>query len=320
MIFPEVRSLYKYMPINENTLGCILKNEFWFSKPAFFNDPLDCGIQLLNHITKESLILILERDIHQKEKQSKYTNSENLSKVSNFLEKIKSIDLMESEDINLLNSEFKEIAETAIKKYSEEIQRIGILSLSEINNNILMWSHYAQQHQGICLEFERNESNILSNNNHTLPVRYSLQKPLISLSTEVLGDSKIKKEIRRSLIYTKSLDWNYEREWRVVVPEGNTASNINSPIKKIFFGVKTSESQKRTVEKIVDGKGIELREMYIKNDNFGLSDRKYEKIKSENFILDLASENPIKAYPFPIEARKRRTFIKRNDHISSENN
>ena len=38
-----------------------------------------------------------------------------------------------------------------IKRFSE---RIGLYCLSQVNNSILMWSHYAQDHQGYCLQFE----------------------------------------------------------------------------------------------------------------------------------------------------------------------
>lgn len=302
MIFPEIRALYKYMPINENTLGCILKNEFWFSKPAYFNDPLDCGIQLLNQIDENSLIKIIERDIIYSEKSIKNNNQiKSVDKFKNFLNKLKS----ENIDFSEINEEFNTIAKIAIDKYSEEIQKIGILSLSEINNNILMWSHYAQQHNGICIEFERCEDNILSNNKNTLPVRYSIKKPLISLSDEILGDINLKKEIRRSLIYTKSVDWNYEREWRVVIDEGNVPRKINAPMKRIYFGYKTSDSHKKTIAKIVEGKNIELMEMKIKDNDFGLDFTNYEKTTKEKLFVDLGHLSPEQAFPFPTTERKR---------------
>jgi hypothetical protein len=33
------------------------------------------------------------------------------------------------------------------------MKRMGVLSLSEINDNILMWSHYSESHTGFCIEF-----------------------------------------------------------------------------------------------------------------------------------------------------------------------
>jgi len=57
MIFPEVKNLYKYTSINENSLSILIKEEFWFAKPSTFNDPLDCGISLFNSISKEQFLI-----------------------------------------------------------------------------------------------------------------------------------------------------------------------------------------------------------------------------------------------------------------------
>lgn len=288
MIFPEIRSLFKYMPINANTLGSIIKNEYWFSKPTFFNDPLDCGIQLLNNINKRTLATIIHADITRQElknKKTKQSQDETTQKFKDFLKKIESTNYINS---NQLYEDFQPIATKAIENYSRDIQEIGILSLSEINDNILMWSHYAEQHQGVCLEFERSEDNVLSNNNSTLPIRYSIKKPLITLSEEVLGDEKLKKEIKRSLVFTKSVDWSYEREWRVIQPQGNTLQNINSPLKRIYFGVKTNEAHKKTIADIVSRRPIELMEMQLKPNEFGLISTPYNKSSKDQVILDLS--------------------------------
>ena len=288
MIFPEIRSLFKYMPINANTLGCIIKNEYWFSKPTFFNDPLDCGIQLLNNINQKTLATIIHADITRQELKNKKTNQsqyETTQKLKDFLKKIESNEYTNSDQ---LYEDFQSIATQAIENYSRDIQGIGILSLSEINDNILMWSHYAEQHQGVCLELERSEDNILSNNNNTLPIRYSIKKPLITLSEEVLGDEKLKKEIKRSLVFTKSVDWSYEREWRVLQTEGNTLQNINSPLKRIYFGVKTSDAHKKTIANIVSGRSIELMEMQLKPNEFGLISTPYTKSSKHQATLNLS--------------------------------
>src|SRR4051812_25795268 len=47
----------------------------------------------------------------------------------------------------------------SLEQARADIKRYGVLSLSEINNDILMWSHYAGAHSGYCLQFERREDN-----------------------------------------------------------------------------------------------------------------------------------------------------------------
>ena len=43
----------------------------------------------------------------------------------------------------------------------KDINNFGAFSMSQLKDNILMWSHYANQHKGFCIEFVRNNSNLL---------------------------------------------------------------------------------------------------------------------------------------------------------------
>jgi len=92
-------------------------------------------------------------------------------------------------------------------------ENVGILSLSEISDNDLMWAHYAERHTGLVLCF--NEQHTFFNQRRTendefyfiRKVRYS-DDPPVSLAT-IDGDV---------LLITKGTKWSYEREWRMLVP------------------------------------------------------------------------------------------------------
>jgi Protein of unknown function (DUF2971) len=92
-------------------------------------------------------------------------------------------------------------------------ENVGILSLSEISDNDLMWAHYADRHTGLVLCF--NEQHTFFNQRRTendefyfiRKVRYS-DDPPVSLAT-IDGDV---------LLITKGTKWSYEREWRMLVP------------------------------------------------------------------------------------------------------
>jgi hypothetical protein len=68
-----------------------------------------------------------------------------------------------------------------------------------------MWSHYADYHRGICLEFDGH--GLLTQ--HALKVNYSHDRPLI-----LRGDSNELK-LDKALL-TKSSHWSYEKEWRLI--------------------------------------------------------------------------------------------------------
>lgn len=90
---------------------------------------------------------------------------------------------------------------------------VGILSLSEIPSHELMWSHYADTHQGLVLCFDERHSFFnrrRSENDEFYFVRkvhYS-DGPANSLAS-LDGDA---------LLVTKGTKWSYEKEWRMLVP------------------------------------------------------------------------------------------------------
>ena len=94
-----------------------------------------------------------------------------------------------------------------------------MLCVTERNDSVLMWSHYANKHEGVCLQFRGLESL------RTPPLRviYSDNYPVVDLlEYEPFVDrqdetSRAKqKEMIERMHLTKAKDWNYECEWRII--------------------------------------------------------------------------------------------------------
>ena len=100
------------------SLSLIVNRELYFSDPAHFNDPYDCQINISEAVMEaiENAELSTEHRVKAK------------------LEKI----------INLAD---------LFQKIEKDVRGCGILSLSKINNDVLMWSHYADNHKGFCIGF-----------------------------------------------------------------------------------------------------------------------------------------------------------------------
>lgn len=45
MEFPRI--LYKYQAVSTHSVGNLASREVWFSRPASFNDPFDCAVQVV---------------------------------------------------------------------------------------------------------------------------------------------------------------------------------------------------------------------------------------------------------------------------------
>ena len=87
--------------------------------------------------------------------------------------------------------------------------RIGCFTLE--HSNVLLWSHYAQQHRGLCLGFNAN----LAPFRNAQKVQYSQNYPTINLQ----GIDSYTPVNICSPVLTKSSAWSYEKEYRLVVTE-----------------------------------------------------------------------------------------------------
>jgi hypothetical protein len=118
--------------------------------------------------------------------------------------------------------------------------RVGVLCLSEVHDDILMWSHYADCHRGICLIYETDYEFFA----HAQPVRYKQERPRVNpvhQSTEEMLDNAI---------FTKSSAWAYEKEWRILHYQQGVGERQSPPaaLKAIVLGVALSETDRDRVE------------------------------------------------------------------------
>lgn len=88
---------------------------------------------------------------------------------------------------------------------SRIVNDFGVLSLSRNTRSVLMWSHYANGHRGICLVFKDPMMSKLAQ-----PVHYANDLPKINYFHSKWGT------VRKSAFLWKSDEWRYEQEMRVV--------------------------------------------------------------------------------------------------------
>ena len=227
----QKKLIYKYCSYEVGLNDVILKQSLKFSNPSEYNDPFDCHESL---IKLDLMNLDLETFI---EKQ--YPNlSRNLKRgiVRNF------------------NSKFL---------YScllEERKRFKITCFSLSYNNILMWSHYADKHNGICIGFQFPP--IYLDKFILTPVTYIDKIPLIDGKVDAY-------KMIRYWLSIKSNCWEYEKEIRAITKSKNTNSfdYINyerDDIKEIIFGCKVSQVEITRTQKILKSNGFNLNKITFK--------------------------------------------------------
>ncbi|MBN6714029.1 DUF2971 domain-containing protein [Pseudomonas capsici] len=87
--------------------------------------------------------------------------------------------------------------------------QMGLLCFAGDWSEPVMWSHYANKHEGICLGFDVCRSQIHK-------VSYQDKRILAALSTTP-DPEQLSEELQQKLLCTKSAGWRYEEEYRQFV-------------------------------------------------------------------------------------------------------
>lgn len=113
----------------------------------------------------------------------------------------------------------------------------GISCFSNICDSLLMWGHYADSHQGICIEFDREESIFKS----LIEVKYVNSPFTIIIDSKEKVCEEYLLSISENVIASKHKSWEYEQEFRLIGHAGTTYTYDISSIKAIYFGSKVIE-------------------------------------------------------------------------------
>ena len=96
--------------------------------------------------------------------------------------------------------------------------------LADSPTNMALWAHYGEKHQGFVIGFRTSDSFFNRRRSykddfyHLRRVRY-LDRAKVKVSLVELD--------RSDILFTKGVDWSYEREWRMVVPLKNYTQHLS---------------------------------------------------------------------------------------------
>lgn len=186
---------FKYCPINDYTLSNLRQRKLWASSPLIFNDPFEFRLQ-------------------------KPPNPDGIESIR-------------KANPHLFHLSDNDLCEMSVDAYEEHLGKWGVVCFSKAGpDNILMWSHYADQHAGICLRFEG--GNLFAPAGSLIEVKYEQDYPRLTFDPVWHVDGLAK------VILTKNSCWSYEQEARLIRVDGPQLINYPAPLKEVIFGVRTS--------------------------------------------------------------------------------
>lgn len=202
--FPQ--KLYKYRDKEEYTDKIFESASIWFPAPNSFNDPFDCNLSEVQHHSDadaknfQDHILMGRKDREDLERRS----------------------VSKDELVNWMK-----IAKTKV------LNETGVLCMARTFDNVLMWSHYAQDHKGLVIEFDLEADPEF----FTTPINvtYSLDYE----PTNYLADQQASVD---RIISTKSKAWDYEGEVRILKPHTTGLVTFKPrAIKRVIFGCRADD-------------------------------------------------------------------------------
>ena len=157
--------------------------------------------------------------------------------------------------------------------YSEHnAQHLYICSLSEVGDSSLMWSHYAEEHKGFCIEYNFAECSHMFCWQFLYPVIY--QDTVLNLSDYHRNPYDFKFLADHMTAMVKSNQWAYEKEWRLIMPfDIGDIPAVPMPMpqpKAVYAGCRTAEENLEKLMRITQAKGIPLYKIVKDGDSYGL--------------------------------------------------
>lgn len=260
---PTPPILYKYRSLSDKFGKRFLFNqEIYWTPPAIFNDPFDCGIPWQYH----TIDLCPGGKMYKSIENLKREQEPHLTE--NEIQKYLSLELVNG--ILPINDRLQEVS-SIMNEYDQN--NYGVISFTTDPKNFLMWSHYADKHNGYCIGLKSQELESLFQL-PVFPVTYSEYLPHVNTKIDFNNDHDMVKFIKQRYC-TKGKFWKYENEFRFVAPNfAKKTSNFNFDfISEIFLGLNMSPYRKKKIRSFVKKNNLrncKVFEMKLSKSRFAL--------------------------------------------------
>jgi hypothetical protein len=273
------KHVYKYRAFSHHTLDMLVEDRLYFADPITFNDPLDTKPRLDPDIDNQALERVLELLVVQRveaelkaaAKTIRYKVPKTLDHIarqsqSAFKRRLEDLryhatnpDITAADPLQLLLA--GEVEAELLRRYNK-----GIVALGARADCPLMWSHYGDQHNGICIGYSIPDDATVHR------VRYDAE-PLVKASlVEAMldGEADAQGQVDEAVLLRKAPDWKYENEWRLIGDRG--AQDNPLELSEVVFGLRCPTAVQFTVFRALEKRqqGLDFSTIYRRSGTFDL--------------------------------------------------
>jgi hypothetical protein len=251
--------VYRYRNFSSLTVDSLCRDELFFSDPAVFNDPLDCQPSVEADSKPEELRTLLSELINRRifsetisslnkinvEEASAKKHATKLA-IMTARDKLNSISYYSTDPEYDCSREEAERWLLTLETERELLKRYdkGVCCFSSVYDNPLLWSHYADQHRGMCIGYDliRNPKPIF---HKVIYGGNRIVKTSLIINAVINDDSEANKILDQNILLRKASPWSYEKEWRIIGQRGLHHSPLR--LIEITFGLRCSEGVKHSI-------------------------------------------------------------------------
>jgi hypothetical protein len=230
---------------------------------VIFNDPFEAKPYFSAFAENDLVMKAYRRNFYRGLPQMYKNLSEDIRQKLTLEQYIHYAESLESQTDKVFLSQHKILTIRAGEVLHEQFgEGIGVLSLSEVKDNLLMWSHYSQGHEGFVLEFDEAHS-FFGGRKAIKDEIWGLHK--ITYSEErpqtVIADLDME-----AILMTKGKPWEYEHEWRAFRPLNQAAQKLEAQpypiylfelptecIRSVIFGARMTNQTREKFFNLMDG-------------------------------------------------------------------
>lgn len=229
------RFLYKFHSASSaaSLRGIIVDSKIWFASPEDFNDPFDIRAKVELQGNRLSQLQFVAKRIRQLRVPGDH--AQHMTQAA-----------------ALLDGSY---LETIQGDFSKNVALFGVTCFASRGTerfrgsgprDILMWSHYANCHRGVCFQFHLPRSPLFFA--HSRRVNYRDRVVRINWMDKAGRGDRI-----FDALVTKSIHWAYEREYRISIPDAARTLHAFTPpaLSGIIIGCRADQPIRDQVKELL---------------------------------------------------------------------
>lgn len=274
-------SIFKFRGVTDFALDNLQNDTVWLNSPANYNDPYDCAATIsalevgLSDFGKlpDHLFDPLRQLVSDAEIADARSSADPFDAI---------LRLVITRDPKLTGTNPDALVATMKDAFRHVMQprleasigtmrdNIKMCSFSERNDTLLMWSHYAQNHRGFCIEYDVSSLDPFIRR-MLFPVIYRRERFDATPYHRSLKVERFNNLYGVIQALFKAPEWGYEQEWRFVLGHGILAEEQNyefgTPC-RVHLGPLISDTDREKVSAICSARGIAMSKMKLSSTEY----------------------------------------------------